>query len=157
MTEKTNGIVPDSKAVLAEVAHLEAKVKQFDQTVLDADMQEIQMLESRVQDEYFTIYLDEVKTKPFRVRACLSEQEMEEIQQLQEKKDAAVSREEQENITYTILSKIAYNKLLRDPEWFRQNKAKYSSQDMLTIFIAYLDNMAERAQEIVKLQNFRTR
>ncbi len=154
--DKTNEAA-NPKAALEEIKKFEEKVEEQKKVEFDADLAEIALLESRVRNETKIIYLDEEKKCPFRVRACLSDKEMGDIQKLLEDKEAATDPKKREEITYTILSKIAANKYMRDnPEWFRQNRDKYATQDMLTVYLGFMEQMIDRAERIVRLQNFRT-
>jgi len=154
MTENLDPSI--SKTVLDLVKPLEVKVKEQEKEQFDADLAEIAMLENRVQRETTVVYLDKEKKYPFRIRACLSEQEMGELMEMTSKKDEALTQEEQTEITYKILSKIAVNKQMKDkPEWFKENKHKYATQDILVIFLGYMNQVGERADEITKLQKFR--
>ncbi len=156
-TDKTNEVATNAKAALEDIKKFEAIVEAQKKEELDEDLAEIAMLESRVKNETKVIYLDAEKKYPFRVRACLSDQEMGDLQKLFNDKDAASDPEKQAEITYKILSKIAANKHMRDnPEWFKKNRDKYATQDILTIYLGFMEQISERAKEIVRLQNFRT-
>lgn len=145
-------------AVLKAIEPIKQSVDQQYKEQIDEWQREIAMLESRVANETVTIYLDKEMKCPFKIRACLSEKEIEEIADLLKQKDDAIKNNDTEHVnelTYLVLSKIVANPLMRDPAWFRNNKDKYSQQDLLVILIAFLENIGNRVQEIVDIQNFR--
>jgi dsDNA-specific endonuclease/ATPase MutS2 len=64
------------------------------------------------------------------------------------------ARDEVEDIAFTILEKVTANEKLTR-EFFKTQRHKYSTQDLLTITLGWQKLMGERAQATVKMASFR--
>lgn len=116
---------------------------------------EIAMLERRVTDLYEDVDLG--NGDKIAVRTALSEEEIEEYNNL-EKKKSQIDRDdpEQNEIAYRQLEILTANPLLT-ARWFRENRDKWPVNDTLMIVAGFAENNQRISQDRVQnLRKFRS-
>jgi hypothetical protein len=115
---------------------------------------EIAMLERRVHDCYEDVDLGNGDT--IAVRTALSEEEMQEMNALEQRKTELEKKDpELSEITYRQLELMTANPYLT-AQWFSENKAKWPVDAALAVLQSFLEHqISKRINRVKDLQSFR--
>jgi len=147
------------EAALATLAAHKDEIDKFDHKIDAQDKKwqnELNLLQRRVETNIKEIQLGD-KGETIAIRASLSDYEATEIAKLDDKRtklDPNTDMDLINDLTYTILSMITANPMMT-AEWFKDNRERYSTEDMLSLFLSYLEQMTTRAKRVAEIQQFR--
>lgn len=114
---------------------------------------EIAMLERRVNTLYEDVDLG--NGDKIAVRTALSEEEMNELGELEQHLSADCSPEEKGEIAYRQLELLTANPYLT-ADWFRENRDKWPTIDGLSIILGYAENkIRQQRDRVEKIRKFR--
>lgn len=127
---------------------------------------EIELLETRVQSNFKDIAIDD-NGGTIAIRASLSDAETGKIAKLDKERLKLGTKDKEGNtiltekettkvneLTYEILETVTANPLL-NKTFFRDNRDKYSTEDMLKVILGYYDEMAARVRRVSSIKEFR--
>lgn len=160
MPKTAEEIAKIREAALKHLAEHKDEIDKFKQKIDSQDdrwQRELQLLQHRVETNIKEVQIGDAKEDTIAIRASLSDYEAGEIARL-DKHRAALDPNTDEDLinelTYTILSMMTANPLMT-PEWFKNNREKYSTIDMLITFMAFYDMLTARARRVAEIQQFR--
>jgi hypothetical protein len=119
--------------------------------------EELALLQRRVESNIVEVQMDKEKGETIAIRGSLSDFEIGKITELDNMRKKLNPEDDLEminEITYVILGIITANPLMT-AEWFKNNRTKYSTEDMLKAYLTYQEQMVTRAQRVAQIQKFR--
>lgn len=120
--------------------------------------EEIALLERRVKTNIIKVPIgDKKKGETLAIRGSLSDFEINKLAELDNLRKTLNLKDDLElinQITYVILGTITANPIMT-PEWFAKNRTKFSTEDMLSVYLTYQEGMIARARRVAQIQQFR--
>ena len=149
------------KEALETLAKYKADLEKFDHKIDEQEdrwQREIALLEKRVHTNIKEVEIGD-KGETIAIRGSLSDYEVGKIiesYKLIQKLDQEKDKEVIDEITYTILAAITANPLMT-PQFFKDNRRKYGTEDMLAVLFSFFELMSDRAKRVAEIQQFRKR
>jgi len=154
---------------LARVKHLEEMVEAQEKTENAQYQAEVAALEKRVLTLKKAIRLGDGK-ETIEIWTHLPDEDMKKIRKLEHERAAVAARVQktigegdestQENmarldrIGFEILEIVTVNPIIT-ADWLQENRDKVATQDLLTVSLAFYQEVGERTMEVLRAEKFR--
>ena len=120
--------------------------------------EEIALLKRRVDTNFIKVPIgDKKKGETITIRGSLSDFEVGKITELDNMRKELNIEEDLDLInqtTYVILGIVMANPIITS-EWLAENRTRYSTEDMLSAYLTYQEEMVTRAERVAKIKKFR--
>lgn len=162
MPKSKEEIAAAREAALKHLAEHKEELDKFKSKIGDQEgdwQEEIALLERRVDTNFIKVPIgDKKKDETITIRGSLSDFEVGKITELDNLRKDLDLKEDLDLInqtTYAILSIVLANPIIT-VEWLTNNRTKYSTEDMLSAYLAYQEEMVTRAERVAKIAKFRS-
>ena len=159
--KKAAKIAATREAALKHLAEHKDELDKFKSKIGDQEgdwEEEIALLERRVKTNIIKVPIgDKKKGETLAIRGSLSDFELNKIAELDNLRKTLNLKDDLDvidQITHVMLGTITANPLITS-EWLAENRTKYSTEDMLSAYLTYQEEMVTRAERVAKINKFR--